>query len=204
MRRTGWILRNERRLTIAVLVIAVLVVAAAALVRYGPGPWHEASSHTTTTLGLGEQLGKTAETKTVAFPNGGLHPGALNRAVTQANIHSTICSTSWVASVTPPADFLDRLEGEQLADENKPGSAADYEEDHLVPIELGGAPRDAKNLWPQPYEAQGARYAPAGAGAETKDKVERKLHDAVCNGALTLKLARQTIAANWQLAGAQL
>ena len=186
------------------MVIAVLVVAGAALVRYGPGPWHESSTHTTTTLGLGEQLGRTAETKTVAFPNGVLHPGALNRDVTQANIHSTICSTSWVASVTPPADFLDRLERNQLAGEGRPGSAADYEEDHLVPIELGGAPRDAKNMWPQPYEAQGARFAPAGAGAESKDRVERKLHDAVCNGALTLKLARQTIAANWQLAGTQL
>ena len=204
MRRKGWILRNERRLTLAITVIAVLVVAAAALVRYGPGPWHDASSHTTTTLGLGEQLGKTAETKTVAFPDGARHPGALNREVTQANIHSTICSTAWVANVTPTAAFLDRLEREQLTDEGKQGSAADYEEDHLIPIELGGAPRDAKNLWPQPYETQGARFAPAGAGAESKDKIERKLHDAVCNGALTLKLARQTIAANWQLAGAQL
>ncbi|MBV8690652.1 MAG: hypothetical protein JOZ37_15540 [Actinobacteria bacterium] len=204
MPQTGWILRNERRLTLGVIVVAALVVAFAALVRYGPGPWNDSSSHTTTTLGLGESLGSTAETKTIAFPNGNAHPGALNRDVTQANIHSTICSTAWVARVTPPADFLERLERQQLSAEKKPGSVDDYAEDHLIPIELGGALRDAKNLWPQPYESKGARFAPIGSGAESKDKVERKLHDKVCNGALTLKLARQAIAGNWQVAGAQL
>jgi hypothetical protein len=30
------------------------------------------------------------------------------------------------------------------------GSPADYEEDHFIPLELGGAPRNAKNLWPEP------------------------------------------------------
>ena len=29
-------------------------------------------------------------------------------------------------------------------------STADYEEDHLIPLELGGAPRDPNNLWPEP------------------------------------------------------
>jgi hypothetical protein len=29
------------------------------------------------------------------------------------------------------------------------GNPKDYEEDHLISLELGGAPRDPKNLWPQ-------------------------------------------------------
>jgi len=26
----------------------------------------------------------------------------------------------------------------------------DYEEDHLVPLEVGGNPHDPRNLWPEP------------------------------------------------------
>ena len=33
----------------------------------------------------------------------------------------------------------------------------DYEEDHLIPLELGGAPGDPRNLWPQ------ERQLPPGA-----------------------------------------
>ncbi len=34
---------------------------------------------------------------------------------------------------------------------------AHYQEDHLVPLELGGAPRDPRNLWPQPNDGDAAR-----------------------------------------------
>jgi hypothetical protein len=30
------------------------------------------------------------------------------------------------------------------------GSPSEYEEDHFIPLELGGAPRNPKNLWPEP------------------------------------------------------
>ena len=30
------------------------------------------------------------------------------------------------------------------------GSTSDYQEDHFISLELGGAPRDARNLWPEP------------------------------------------------------
>jgi len=202
VRRRNWILRHERTLTLVIVGAAVAAVLAAAAAHYGIGIG--SGSHTTTTLGLGEGLGANAETRSPAFPKGSQHPGALNPDVTQANIQRTICSDAWLRATTPAADFLGRLERKQLSDEGQPGTPADYEEDHLVPVELGGAPKDARNLWPQPYESSGARYAPAGGGAESKDKVERKLHDEVCAGKLTLKLARQAIAGNWQLAGTQL
>ena len=31
------------------------------------------------------------------------------------------------------------------------GSISDYQEDHLISLELGGHPTDPRNLWPEPY-----------------------------------------------------
>jgi hypothetical protein len=204
--RRGWILRHERALTWGLVLASVLAVAAAAALRYGPGRGSTSgtSGRTTTTLGLGESLGAGAETSGPSYPKGRLHPGALDARVTQANVASTICRPGWVNKVRPGTGFLDDLRRRQLQDEGHPGTVADYDEDHLVPLELGGAPKDPKNLWPEPWENRGSRLAAAGTGAESKDTVEKKLHGEVCSGELTLKLARQTIAANWQLAGTQL
>ena len=64
--------------------------------------------------------------------------------------------------------------------------------DHLVALELGGAPRDPKNLWPEPY---------AGPyGAHVKDKLENRLHVLVCNGSMALRTAQHLIATNWYAA----
>jgi hypothetical protein len=205
VRRKGWILRNERKVTWTLVAVSVVAVGAAAAVRYGNGHWGSSSStRTTTTLGLGEALGATAETKGPAFPNGALHPGALDARVTQANIGATICRADWLAGASPTAAFLEDIKRKQLQAEGHAGTPADYDEDHLIPVGLGGDPKDPQNLWPQPWESKGARLAPAGAGAESKNKVEQKFHDEVCAGTLTLKLARQSIAGNWKLAGAQL
>lgn len=35
-----------------------------------------------------------------------------------------------------------------------PGTPQDYHVDHLVPLCVGGAPKDPRNLWPQPLEAK--------------------------------------------------
>jgi hypothetical protein len=31
---------------------------------------------------------------------------------------------------------------------------SDYELDHLIPLELGGAPAEAANLWPEPWNGE--------------------------------------------------
>lgn len=61
-------------------------------------------------------------------------------------------------------------------------NTADCKEHHLVPLELGGAPRDPKNLWPEP------RYRNHPAASE--DAVEYKLKTAVCSGTVKLDAAR--------------
>ena len=45
--------------------------------------------------------------------------------------------------------------------------------------------------------------APPGTGAESKDDLERRLHDEVCSGRVALATAQQSLAGNWQLAAGQ-
>jgi hypothetical protein len=69
------------------------------------------------------------------------------------------------------------------------GPPSNYEEDHLVPLELGGNPTDPNNLWPEP-----------GASPNAKDGVENDLNRLVCNGQMPLATAQQRIATNWKTA----
>jgi hypothetical protein len=61
-----------------------------------------------------------------------------------------------------------------------------------VSLELGGAPDDAANLWPEPYTTTD--------GARVKDVVENKLNSLVCAGSITLIVAQHAIATNWWIA----
>ena len=63
-----------------------------------------------------------------------------------------------------------------------PGKASEYEEDHLVPLCLGGHPTDHRNLWPEPRDGQWA--------AKFKDQLEASVSRAVCRGAMTLEEGR--------------
>jgi hypothetical protein len=64
-----------------------------------------------------------------------------------------------------------------------------YEEDHFISLELGGAPADPQNLWPEP-----------GASPNPKDRIENLCHKKICNGEITLAQAQQQIATNWPTA----
>jgi hypothetical protein len=117
-------------------------------------------------------------------------PGALNPDVTQANIHRTVCQAGYTKRIRPPASYTGALKRRQLKEygyRNTDPSA--YEEDHFVPLSLGGAPRDPKNLWPEP-----------GASPNPKDRVEFKLYKAVCAGQVTLAAAQHAITADWTTA----
>ena len=127
------------------------------------------------------------------LPDPSYTPGATNPKVTQATIGVSICQSGWTATVRPPASYTNHLKLEQMAAYGWAGPPSDYEEDHLVPLELGGAPRDPANLWPEP----GERNNP-------KDKVENAAKRAVCGGNMQLADAQQAIAADWVSFGRQL
>lgn len=135
------------------------------------------------------------------LPDASLHPGAANPDVTQDNLNSTICKSGFTKTVRPAASYTGKLEQQQIRDEGLPGTPQDYEEDHLISLELGGAPKDEKNLWPEAYENRGAKFAARGTGSETKDKVENETKRQVCSGKMTLSEAQQKIASNWYQLG---
>ncbi len=123
-------------------------------------------------------------------------PGAFNPAVTQATIGSTICVSGWTATVRPPSSYTTSLKVEQIGEYGYTDTrTSSYEEDHLIPLELGGAPSDPRNLWPEPYTAT----LPDGrnAGARVKDEYETDLKKDVCAGTMTLAQARQRIGDDW-------
>jgi len=125
------------------------------------------------------------------LPNATLTPGSINPAVNQSNIQQTICKANYTATIRPPASYTTKLKIKQLVSGyaiNGDKNPADYEEDHLISLEIGGNPTDPKNLWAQPY---------AGTGARIKDQVENKLHEMVCAGKIPLASAQHLIATNW-------
>jgi hypothetical protein len=129
-------------------------------------------------------------------PDASLTPGAANPAVTQATIRSTICVSGWTATVRPPSSYTTKLKGQQIvAYGYSDRSLADYEEDHLIPLELGGAPSDPRNLWPEPYVV--SLFDGRPVGARVKDQLENKLKALVCAGSVPLADARREIATDW-------
>lgn len=122
-------------------------------------------------------------------------PGVIDPRVTQDNISTTICVRGYSATVRPPVTYTQDLKVRQIAEYGYADtSLADYEEDHLIPLELGGHPTDPKNLWPQPRKGNHP--------ASLKDQVENSLRSKVCAGAMTLAAAQVAIAENWELISA--
>jgi hypothetical protein len=107
-------------------------------------------------------------------------PGVLNPEVTQANIRSTICRHGWTSTIRPPSSYTDELKRKQMRRYRETGSLSDYQEDHLISLELGGDPTDPRNLWPEPYPR-----------ASQVDQIENELNSQVCSGQLTLAQAQQ-------------
>lgn len=126
------------------------------------------------------------------LPDPSCTPGAYDPAVTQANIGSTICAHGWTVTVRPPAPATDKAKENGVAAYSETWSST-TEEDHLVPLELGGA-NSISNLWPEPNRAG------AGSVDNPKDRVENALRRAVCDGRVPLNAARQAIASNWTTA----
>ncbi len=125
-----------------------------------------------------------------AYPHGhGTHavvadplrtPGVLNPDVTQANIRSTVCRHGWTTTIRPPVSYTNALKAKQMRLYGETGSLSDYQEDHLISLELGGNPTDPRNLWPEPYPR-----------AAAVDQIENELNGEVCSGQLTLAQAQQ-------------
>ena len=132
----------------------------------------------------------------IGLPDQELTPGATNADVTQKTIKTTICKKNWTKRIRPTAAFTNSLKTRQIGEYGYVDTdPRHYEEDHLIPLELGGAPKSAMNLWPEPITAtlnDGTKV-----GADVKDRLEDALNHKVCAGDMTLQAAQQAIATDW-------
>jgi hypothetical protein len=120
--------------------------------------------------------------------------GMVNPDVTQANIGETICRRGWAATVRPPATETDAIKRKMLA-QLPPGvreKSPDYELDYIIPLDLGGAPLDRRNLALQRRRGS--------CNAKQKDELVRRLSIMVCAGDVTLTRAQHEIATDWRAA----
>ena len=114
----------------------LIVVTVGLIFSFSGIPWSRADSRSATT----------------GLPDSHLTPGAVNPAVTQANIQQTICERGYTKTIRPPVSYTEPLKRRQLREYGYADQHIwHYEEDHLVPLEVGGAPRDPRNLWPEPH-----------------------------------------------------
>ena len=134
----------------------------------------------------------TSPLRDPGLPNATKTPGVTNLQVTQGTIGSTICVSGYTKTIRPPSSYTTNLKIAQLhAGYNYHGdlSTHDYEEDHLVPLEVGGSPSSVKNLWPEPRLITW--------NAALKDRLENKLHAMVCSHQISLAAAQHVFMTNW-------
>lgn len=191
---------NRRALTVLAAVLAgvVLIVIAiniasslrnggTAAIDVSPSPVMSEAASISPSLATPSLSPMTSPLPADPCHAGGITYCALNPAVTQATIASTICVSGWTATVRPPSSYTSSLKVEQLAafgyaDQNP----RDYEEDHRVPLELGGAPRDTSNLSPE-----------LGGSPNPKDSAENSARADVCAGRVTLQQEQVAFVARW-------
>jgi hypothetical protein len=118
----------------------------------------------------------------IILPDPKITPGALNSKVRQSTIKKTICKSGWTKTIRPTVSYTNALKIQQIVLYEETGTPSDYEEDHFIPLELGGAPKNPKNLWPEPRSQ-----------SKLSDPLETQLKRKVCKHLMTLKKARAAI-----------
>lgn len=125
-------------------------------------------------------------------PRPGENAGSGQSGRDEETIGTTICVPGWTRTVRPPEQYTYALKQQQMREwgyvDRRLGH---YEEDHLVPLGIGGAPDDPCNLWFEPRES------PDGWTADRKDELEYVLNQFVYDGRLSLAEAQHAIARDW-------
>jgi hypothetical protein len=141
-------------------------------------------TESTATTATESTTSTTTPVPELVLPDPSNTPGKLNPNVRQSTIKVTICKSGWTKTIRPPVSYTNALKVKQMVLYGETGSPKNYEEDHFIPLELGGAPKNPKNLWPEPHSQ-----------SKLSDPLETKLKRQVCKGLMTLKKARAAIRA---------
>jgi len=124
------------------------------------------------------------------LPDRKLTPGTVNAAISEVQYRAQCHAKGWTRLYRPPVSFTNSLKKLLMKEYGYPvARTRDYEEDHLVPLCLAGAPQDPANLWPQPRFGEWS--------ADRKDTLEAKLCRVVCDGRVPLAEAQREIATDW-------
>jgi len=115
--------------------------------------------------------------------------GAIDPAITQADIDMTICRPGYARSARPSYAVSGPLKRRLMEAEHPGEASADYELDHLIPISLGGAPLDMRDLWLQPRRGR--------ANAGDKNALAYVLWRLVCEHRVPLRTAQSAISRDW-------
>lgn len=131
------------------------------------------------------------------LPDPSCTPGSTNPDITPQNIKDTICSSSWsTKSVRPPVSYTTPLKIQQMKEYGYSDTdPKNYEEDHLIPLTIGGNPKDPKNLWPESLSEEVGKEK---LGFHEKDRVEVWLNKQICLGKMGLREAQGMIAHDWE------
>lgn len=101
---------------------------------------------------------------------------------------SKLCTPGYTRTIRPPQSYTTALKIKQLRQWNyKDQNPSHYEEDHFIPLELGGHPTDPENLFPEPWSE-----------ARAKDRDENALHAQVCTHHMGLLDAQHEIVRRWK------
>jgi len=118
--------------------------------------------------------------------------GAIDPAISQDNIDGTICRPGYARAARPAYAITGPLK-RRMMDAQHPGEPmADYELDHLIPISIGGAPLDRRDLWLQPRRGN--------ANARDKNILAYVLWRLVCTHQMPLDIAQREIRRDWMRA----
>jgi hypothetical protein len=175
MRRQRWA-QFQRYISIALVGLSMEITCCAghmAPIAHGPG---------TTVLAVTEENAPCISTSHGCI--------ALNRDVTSVTAKQTICVTGYSKTIRPPSHDTEQIKARLLlAASIEPSRISDFELDHIIPLSLGGHPRDLTNLELQPWAGE--------HGARRKDALELRLHNLVCRDGVSLNEAQACIAEDW-------
>lgn len=114
--------------------------------------------------------------RTVILTDFSVPADMLNPEVTQASVQATVCRSGWTGTIRPASSYTTALKRRQIAAYGYEDRAlGSYEEDHVVPLVLGGHPTAPANLFPQPHSS-----------SVPDDSEETRLGRAVCRSMTTL------------------
>jgi hypothetical protein len=176
---------------LVLLLVATVVAAFIFMLAYGSHDTKRAASHAPATI-----VPKCKYRARGALPSATCTPGAAYSGVTQRTIKKTICVKGWTDTVRPASSITSRMKLKSMQEYGATGSPSAYEYDHLIPLQLGGALDNPRNLWPEPHQINGAN----SLGSFDKDGAESHLRALVCAGKMKLAAARRIMRTDWRTA----